>query len=41
MVGSTLLDLVLTNKEELIRGVKQPLGATMAAVTVKWWSSGY
>lgn len=41
MMGGTLLALVPTTKEELVRGLKQPLGATLGAVTAKWWSSGY
>lgn len=36
--GRALLDLMLTNKEELVRNVK--VMAAWAAVTVGWWSSG-
>jgi len=36
MRGS-MLDLVLTNKEELVGNVK--LKGSLAAVTMKWWSS--
>lgn len=36
--GSALLDLILTNKQGLVRIVK--VYSSFAAVTVRWWSSG-
>ena len=38
MRGAVLLDLILTNKEELFRNAK--VGAALAAVTMRWQCSG-